>query len=354
MKYGIMVGIGIALAGCSDKNSQMAYVPPPVPVHTASVEVRDLPLYFEAMGVIRPSRTAVVKPQVSGIIKEVHFTEGEWIEEGALLYTLEEAPYGIRVQEAEAQRDQNLAHLDNVRKKLQRYRSLTRQALIAEVEWDELETKVALYEAMLKADGARLAAARLDLERCKILSPIAGFASRSALDAGNMASGDPLVTLTQKDPLFVDFMITEKELQQVATVAPKIKVFAAGNDGCMAEGVVTFLDHAIRPETGLLAASGKLDTTSASLLPGQSVRVRLFFGTLENARLIPVRAVRTNREGPYIFTVNEDQTVEVHAVTLGAEEKGMVVIGEGWEGTGKVVTDGQLRLFPGSKIEEIP
>lgn len=349
-----VIGMGIALAGCSDKESQTAFEPPPVPVHTAPVEVRDIPLHFEAMGVIRPSRTAVVKPQVTGIIQQIHFTEGEWIEEGALLYTLDEAPYLIRVREAEAQRDQTLAHLDNARKKWKRYKSLAKQDLIAEVEWDELETKIALHEAMLKADGARLAAAKLDLERCKIRAPIPGFASRGSLDAGNMASGDPLVTLMQTDPLFVDFQITEKELQQVRIATPAIKVFAAGSEECLGQGVVTFIDHAIKPRTGMLTVSGKLESSFQPLFPGQSVRVHLFFGTREKARLIPLRAVRTNQEGPYIFTVNEDNTVAVHAIKTGPEEKGLVVIEGGWEGSGRVVTEGQLRLFPGSKVEEIP
>lgn len=353
MKYGLILVLCIALVGCSDKTPQQNIEMPPVPVQLSSVEVRDVPLYFEAMGVVKPAKSADVKPQVTGIIKEVHFTEGKWVEEGTLLYTLEEASYAIRVQEAEAQRDQNLAHLNNAQKKLERYKSLSSQDLIAKVEWDELETKVALHEAMLKADEARLATAELDLEHCRILAPIAGLTGKSSLHAGNMAAGDTLVTLTQTDPLFVDFLITEKELQQVTQAAPLIRIFAAGKEECLGQGKVTFMDHAIDPKTGMLAATGKLAKDHKSLWPGQSVRVHLYFGKKEKAALIPMRAVRTNQDGPYIFTVKEDNTVEVRQVKLGTEEKGQIIVEEGLGDAKKVVTEGHLRLLSGSKVEEV-
>lgn len=349
----ILLTAGIILAGCSDKTPQQAFEPPPVPVQTASIEVRDVPLFFEAMGTIKAAKTVEVKPQVSGIIKEVHFAEGEWIEAGALLYVIDEAPYAIRVQEAEAQVDQNVAHLHNAQKKLERFKSLSNQDLIAKVEWDELETKIALHHAMLKADAARLAAAKLDLQHCKICAPIAGYADKSKLQTGDMVAGEPLVTLTQLDPLFVDFSITERELQVMTTNTPVIKVYAAGSEECLGLGKVTFLDHALDSKTGMLSATGKLAKEHKPLWPGQSVRVQLYFGKKENAMLIPMRAVRTNQEGPYIFAVKEDNTVEIRAIKLGPEEKGQVVVEEGLEGANKVVVEGQLRLFPGSKIEDV-
>jgi membrane fusion protein, multidrug efflux system len=343
----------LALSGCSDKPAQQGCELPPVPVQTAHVEMRDVPLFFEAIGIIQPAHTVVVKPQVTGLIKEVHFTDGEEIEEGALLYTLEEAPYMIRVLEAEAQRDQNLVHLSSAQKKLERYKSLTKQDLIAPVEWDELEAKVALHEAIFKADEARLASAELDLEQCTIRAPISGFAGKSLLQPGNRATGEPLVTLTQRDPLFVDFSITERELSQITTSSPSIHVYAAGSEELLALGRVTFMDHAIDSRTGMLAVTAQVEKEQRPLWPGQSVRVHLHFGKKEKALLVPVRAVRTNQNGPYLFTVKADNTVEMHAITLGPEEKGYVVVEEGVEGTHKIVTEGQLRLFPGSKIEEI-
>jgi membrane fusion protein, multidrug efflux system len=349
----LIFGIAILVVGCTDKAPQQAFEPPLIPVQTATIEIRDVPLFFESMGVVKPCRTAEVKPQVNGIIKDVHFTEGEWVQEGDLLYTIEEASYAIRVQEQMAQLSQDLAHLSNAKKKLARFKTLTTQDLIAKVEWDELETKIALYEAIIQADEARLASAKLDLLQCKIVAPIAGFTGRSALGKGNMATGSPLVTLTQNDPLYVDFSITEKELQQVLLKTPLIQVYAAGNEECIAVGEVTFMDHAIDPKSGMLAVRGILAKSYRPLWPGQSVRIHLYFGKKEKAKLIPMRAVKSNQSGPYIFTVNEDNTVEICPVKLGPEEKGQIVVEEGLNGANKVVVEGHLRLFPGAKIEDV-
>ncbi len=353
MKYIFILALGITLVGCSEKKQVQNVQPPAVPVKISSVEVRDVPLFIEAIGVVKPAMTADVKPQVNGMIKEVHFTEGDWVEEGDLLYTLDHASYAIRVLEAEAGRDQNLAYWNNAQKKLDRYKSLHSKDLIAKVEWDELETQVALYAAMLKADEARLAAAKLDLEHCRILAPIAGLAGKSDLDVGNMAQGESLVTITQTDPLFVDFLITQQELQKVVKRSSLIKIYAAGKEDYLAKGKVTFMDHAINPKTGMVAVTAQLNKADKPLWPGQSVRVQLYFGKKEKALLIPMRAVKTNQQGPYIFYVKEDNTVEIRQVKLGLEDKGAIVVEEGLDEASKIVAEGQLRLFPGSKVEEV-
>jgi membrane fusion protein, multidrug efflux system len=348
-----IASLGVVLVGCSDKPPPQGFEMPAVPVNASAIEVRDVPLFFEAIGVVKPASTVEVKPQVLGLIKQVHFTEGEKVEEGALLYTLDEVPYAIRVREAEAQRDQTLVYLTTAQKKLARCKALTKQDLIAGIEWDEMESKIALHEAMLKADEARLAAAQLDLEHCKITAPMAGVVGKSALSAGSMAAAEPLVTLTQLEPLYVDFSITEKELQKVVTAAPAIKIYAAGKEECLAAGTVTFMDHAIDSKSGMLAVSGKLNGDHQVIWPGQSVSVRLYYDKKKDAQLIPMGAVRTSQDGPYIYTIKEDKTVEMRLIKLGAEDNGLVVVEEGLDGVGKVVTQGQHRLFPGSKIEEV-
>ncbi len=353
MKYGPFYILAIALAGCSGKKSQQEFQPPPVPVQTAEIEVRDVPLFFEAIGQVKPAQTVEIIPKVNGFIKEVHFTDGQRVQEGDLLYTIEETSYAIRVQELQAQLAQDTAQLNNVRKKFERFKSLTKTDLISKVEWDEMEAKIALHEAMVQADEARLSAAKLDLQHCQILAPIAGFAGKSALGKGSMATGKNLLTITEKEPLRVDFLMTEKELQQVVSESPLIKVYSAGNDECIAVGKVTFMDHTIDPKTGMLAATATLAKSHKSLWPGQSVRVHLYFGKKEGARLIPMRAVKTNQDGPYVFTINEEGKAELHSIKLGPEEKGQIVVEEGLNDLCKVVTEGHLRLFPGAKVEEV-
>lgn len=349
----IILSLGIVLAGCSDKTPEKSFEMPALPVHAAAIEVRDLPLFFEAIGTVQPASATDIKPQVLGLIKQVHFKEGDHVKQGDLLYTLDEAPYAIRVKELEAQRDQTLIHLTTAKKKFDRCSSLAKQDLIAGVEWDEMESKIALYRAMLKADQARLASAQLDLEHCQIKAPLDGVIGKSCLHAGSMATNEPLVTLMRLEPLYVDFLITEKELQKIATTDLDVKIYAAGKETCLGAGKVTFMDHAINPKSGMLAVTAKLTEDHQLIWPGQSVTVRLYYDQKPQAQLIPMGAIRTSQEGPYIYAIKEDSTVEMRLIKLGPEDNGLVVVEEGLEGVAKIVTQGQHRLFPGSKIEEV-
>lgn len=347
-----LLTLGLLLAGCSKDSPSSSYEMPPVPVKTASVEVRDVPIFFESIGTIQPIQTAEVRPQVSGQITAVHFTEGSWVEEGTPLYSIDTSHYAIKVKEAEALLAQNIAHLKNAEKKLERCKSLTSKDIIAEVEWDEMETQILLYSALVQAGESHLAAAKLDLENCQIYAPIAGRTGKTQLHVGSIAGGTPLVNILKTDLLYAEFSITEQELSKLPSSSPDVEVYAAGGDELMATGKVTFLDPSIDKRSGMIDVRALLQPSHKPVYPGQSVRVHIFTGKKEGAQLIPLRAIKTNQAGPYVFSVNEDNTVETRSVKLGAEQSGFIVVEEGLEGATKVVTEGHLRLFPGSKIEE--
>lgn len=345
--------LGIATVGCSKKSAKEAPTQPPIPVHTASPEVRTVPLFFEAMGTVKPCQSVEIKPQVSGMIAEVHFKDGQWVEKGDLLYSIEEDTYAIKVQEMQALLLQDQAHLKNAQKKLKRYQSLSSQDLIAEVEWDEVKTQITLYKAMVKADKARLAAAELDLEDCRVYAPISGYAGKTARHAGDRADGVSLVTVSLIEPYHIEFAITEKELQHLPDSSLHIEVYTSDSEESIGKGDVTFLDNQLDPETGMLDARAVLNSSTKPLWPGQSVRVHLVFGEKKDAYVIPLKAIKTNQNGPYVYTVKEDNTVEIVPLTLGPEEKGWIVVEQGLDTSAKVVIEGQSRLFPGAKIEDV-
>jgi multidrug efflux system membrane fusion protein len=354
MKKYLILFASLTLLGCSSNApSQQQFTPPAVPVRTAEVVMRNMPLYFEEMGVVASSCSVDVIPQVQGQITQMHFEEGAQVVEGDLLYTIDQGPYDIKVKEAEAQLMQNMANLENVQKRMDRYKSLTKQDLISKVEWDELATQITLAEAMVKADEARLAAAQRDLEHCKVKAPISGKAGKTSLHPGNLvASGIALLKLVQEDSLVIDFSLTEKELRKLPESNPRVEVYAAGEQDCIAKGEVVFLDHTLDTKTGMIAARARITETHKPLLVGQAVRLHLFFGERENAKLIPLKAIKTNQSGPYVFAVKEDNLVEIRSLKLGPEDKGMIVVEDGLEGVSKIVTEGHLRLFPGIKVEE--
>jgi multidrug efflux system membrane fusion protein len=343
----ILLLLLVILAACSKEESKKFEMPPTV-VQTAEVEVRDLPLYFESLGTIQPSLSAEVKSQVSGEITGIHFTEGQLVRKGDLLYTIDEASYEIRAREAQAHLVQDQAHLANEMKKLERYKSLSKPGLIAQVEWDELYTQIALREAMVKGDEAKLASAQLDLEHCNIVAPIDGLVGKTALQAGNRTNEQSLVKISQMDHPVVDFEITLNEREKLP-LKPLIEIYMIGKPELLASGHVTFLDHGIEPKSGMISAQGVLTELKAPLWSNERVIVKVIFGKQIGAHLIPLRAVKTNQSGPYVFLVKEDHTVEMRPLQLGPEEKGFVVVD--LDG-GTVVTEGHGRLFPGSKVEE--
>lgn len=343
----------LALAGCSKQEAPAAFAVPPVPVHAAQAERRDLLLHVEAMGTVHAAQTVEVKTQVPGTVMGVHFVEGDHVNAGDLLFSIDEAPYAIKVQEMEAHLLQNVAHLRNAKKKMERYKSLSKQDLIAQVEWDELETKILLHEALIKADRARVGAAKLELKHCRIVAPISGKVGRVSFHKGSYVSGESLVSIAQIDPLYVDFSITEKELALLSSPDLVVDVFAAGTETLLTTGKVTFFDHQIDPKSGMLALRAELAQTQSPLWPGQAVRVHLIFGKKEHAIMVPIKAIKTNQNGPYLFAIKEDKTVESRCVKLGREENGFIAVEEGLDEGEKVVTEGQLRLYPGSTVEEV-
>ena len=350
----ILLIISFFLVGCSQKKPTNEVTMPPVPVQTAEVATRDVPFYFEEMGRITACQSALIRPEVDGCITGVHFREGDFVTKGDLLYTIDDQIYRIKVQEAEALLSQNLAHLKNATKKLERYKNLSKQNLISEIEWDELETKILLYQAEVQGNEAKLAGVKLDLQQCSIRAPISGRTGKSALGEGNIVSKkELLLTISGEKPFYVDFSITQKEIEQISSIAPSFEVYAAGGEECLGKGTLTFLDHTIDPKSGMLFARGLLDAMYKPLWAGQMVRVHLFFGKKDQAKLIPLKAIKTNQSGPYVFSIKEDNTVEMCPVILGPEEKGMIVIEEGLDHAKRVVTEGHLRLFPGSKIEAL-
>lgn len=344
--------LSLAFAACSGNPSTKKTAAPATPVYTANVAIADVPLFFEAIGTVKAKQVVEIKPQVTGVIKSVHFTEGDFVKEGDLLYTIDDASYVIKAKEAEALLLQDKAHLQSAEKKLKRYESLYQENLISKQEWEELETKLALTKAMVKADLARLAGINLDISRCKITAPISGKIGKTTLHAGNKVTEAPLVTLIQSDPLYVEFFVTEAECKQI-TSSSSLKIYELGKEKCIAEGKLVFLDHSLDPKTGMLFAKGVLSPSKDNLLVGQSVRVQLIFGVKEKAKLIPMQAVKTNEDGAYVFSVKEDSTVEIKPIVLGPEENGMIVVEEGLNPDEKVVTQGHLRLYPGSQVEEV-
>lgn len=269
------------------------------------------------------------------------------------LFFIDSRIYASKVQEAEAQLAIDRANLKAAQKKYTRFHSLAEKDLIAQTEWDDLEAQTEKTQAGVSMDEARLANARLDLEKCTVRSPIDGRVGKIDVHVGHLieGSGSTLTTVAQMDPLVVEFAVTEKEFPQFPKEQIPFEMSTLCSEGTCRSGKVTFVDNAFDSKTGLIVIRGKVENPDYSIRPGQSVRVKLPLSVIPGAVIIPQKAIRYNQTGPYIYVVKDDNTVEVRQITLGLEQGLDQQVLEGLKPEERIILEGHLRLSPGAKVE---
>ena len=349
------------LASCQSNDEAPAQEMPAVPVIAAVPVVKDVPVYIEAVGTLKPSVRLEIFPQVSGAIERVLVEEGAIVEKGTPLVIIEQAPYQIKMQEAEAQLAMNKASLESARRKLERFSTLAGKDLIAQTEWDDLETAFATAQAAIQLDEARVRGSRLDLERCTLRSPIAGRVGKLDLHPGLLImhaqgtpQGAPIAEVVQMDPLIVEFSVTEKEYAKTAGWDQPIQLKLLCSDAICKEGRVTFLDNHFDSRTGMMLIRAKISNAEQTLRPGQSVRVQVPVSVAVQAKLIPQKAIRYNQQGAYVYVVQEDSTVALRPIVTGEEQGSDQIVLEGIEPGERIIVDGHLRLAPGTKVDLKP
>lgn len=355
--FGLFLFLGTLTACSFQEEATQKVSSPAIPVIISEAKQQDVPLYFESLGTLQPSVLVEVRPQVSGMLQEVHFTEGQQVHKGDPLFTIDSSEYEIRLKEAESQLAQNQAALDSAKGKANRFRSLSKKDLIPQQEWDEINAQVAKMEAQVLGDEAKVASAKLNLQRCVIAAPIDGRTGKVIIHPGNLLSGSQttLVTLSNVNELVFDFTLTEREFQQLTPEHQQgsypIEICSFHSFKNVCKGTLTFFDSSFDVETGLLHLQGKVANEHQHYLPGQHVRVRVPILVKHDLIVIPQKAVKINQTGPYVFAVKPDNTVEIRQVKLGDEIEASVVVMEGLIAGDKVVTEGHLRLAPGLAVE---
>lgn len=344
----------LLLASCSTQQEAPKVETPAVPVLTTLPTVKNVPVYVEAIGTLHPSVFMEIRPQVSGKIAEVLVSEGDWVDTDKPLFRIDPVPYQIKVKEAEAQLAMDKSTLQAALKKLDRFKNLAHKDLIAQTEWDELETQTEKAKAALELDEANVQTAQLDLDRCTLTSPIKGRVGKLDVHPGILVGAGqalPLVTISKLDPLIVEFNVTEKEFPKLLQEMLEFELQSLSCVNTCRSGKITFLDNHFDSKTGQILVRGTVDNHEHSLRPGQSIKVRVPVSVRSNVMLIPQKAVRYNQQGPYVYIVQPDQTVGFRQILLGTEVGGDVIVTEGIDAAENVITDGHLRLSPGLKVE---
>jgi membrane fusion protein, multidrug efflux system len=346
--------VSLLFVGCETQQESVVHEAPVVPVITAAPSLKDITVFLDSIGTLHPSVLMEVRPQIDGTIIDVLAREGQWVIRGMPLFTIDPKPYLIKIQEVEAQLAIDRANLQAAQKKLARFQPLVQKNLVAQTEWEDLEAEAEKFQAALALDEARMNSAKLDLEHCTLLAPISGRVGKLDAHPGHLiAKGQttPLATISQMNPLIVEFTLTEKEFPKVSKDIRHIEIKSVCKEDSCVKGEMTFLDNHFDPKTGLMLVRGKVQNEDYSLRPGHTVQVRIPIGVTTNASLIPQKAIRYNQQGPYVYIVQPDMTVVIRQLILGEEQGTDQIVLEGLDQSDRLIIDGHLRLSPGLKVE---
>lgn len=329
----------------------------PVPVQVSQASVADVPIYLEAIGTVYARVTVHLKPQVQGEIASTHVRQGQNVQQGQLLYTLDDRMYQARVHQAQATVEKGRAQLTFAKQKLERYSQLKEKDFVSPLTLEELRSNVASAEAQLAEGEALLIVAQIDLEHCQVSSPIEGKLSQFAMDVGNLVKAyddQALTEILQLRPIEVRFSFPQKDFLQIQKYYQQgelnFLVQDPMNTDRHIEGHVSFLDNKIDLATGTILLKGVLPNEDEHLWPGAFVRVKVLLYVNKGAIVVPEAAVRIGQKGYYAFVVNKEQHAELRKVTVGPVVDGKRVVISGVDSGEYVVTLGQLNLKPDSPV----
>jgi multidrug efflux system membrane fusion protein len=340
--------------------AQAAAGPPPVPVTVAVAGKRDVPILLRNIGVVQAYQTAAIRTRVDGTLEQVLFTEGEEVKRGQLLAKIDPRPYQALLELAIARKAANEAALANARLDLQRSTDLAKGNFASRQVVDTRASQVAQLEAQLKADDATINAARVNVEYTNILAPFDGRMGLRQVDVGNVlrfadnAATAVIATISQIRPIVVMFTLGQDHLPAIkaAMARGKLPVMAFSPDDRteLGRGELLTVDSAIDQATGTIRLKAVFANDDTRLWPGQFVNVRLQLEVQTDVIAVPSAAVQRGPSGLFVYTVKDDQTVGIQAVTLGQDDGALAVVREGLEAGVRVVVAGQSRLRAGARV----
>ncbi|WP_294391154.1 efflux RND transporter periplasmic adaptor subunit [uncultured Sphingomonas sp.] len=331
---------------------------PPTTVGTAKVTAADVPQSLQAIGTVQPIVAATVRPQLSGNIFTINFTEGQVVSKGQLLAQIDPRPYQLALSQAEANLTRDQAQLTLARADLQRYRTLLQQDSIARQQVDTQAATVKQVEGTVGADRAAVGAARLNLQYTSITAPVSGRVGLRQADVGNYVTpGDAngIAVITQTTPIDVSFAVPQGNLPGILSKRraggdlPVTLTDQAGSQ-VIARGRFLTFDNQIDAATGTVRAKARFPNPDGHLFPNQFVNVALLVDTLRGTPTVPVAAVRHGTQGDFVFLLRPDRTVKQQVVTTGPSAGTRAAILAGVRAGQTVITEGADSLEDGASV----
>jgi len=384
----------LTIAGCGERGGDAAAKapaqPPAVPVTVSDVKPRDVPVQVKAIGNVQAYATVSVLSLVGGELFKIHFTEGQDVKAGDLLFTIDPRPFKAALQQVEAQLAQHQAQVAQAQANLARdtaqyknalveegrYKKLADGGFVAREQYEQMLTNeqslaatieadkaaVTTARSVVQADDAMVENARLQLSYTEIRAPIDGRTGNVLIHQGNVVKandvGNPLVVITRIHPIYVTFAVPEQFLDRIKRYRAAGELSVEATTQAPSErttrGELSFINNTVDATTGTIQLKATFANTDNTLWPGQFVSVVLTLTTERAALVIPSRAIQPGQQGSFVFVVKPDMTVESRPVVVAFTDAQDSVIAKGIKAGERVVTDGQLRLIPGVRVEIKP
>ncbi len=365
LRLGLAVALGVLCAsfsGCTSAASKQqkaqAAAPRAVSVAVAQVIQQDVPVYLVGLGSVTAFNTANIKSRIDGQIMRVNFKEGQSVKQGELLIVIDSRPYEAQLAQMQAQLFRDQALLSDAKLNLQRYTTLIPSGSIAQQQVDTQKSLVDQLEGTVRTDQAQIETAKLQIVYCHITAPFAGRVGLRQVDTGNIVHAsdtNPMLVLTQLQPIAVIFTLPEDQLPTVAqhmkTSTLQVEAYSRDDQTKLATGKLQTIDNEIDQTTGTAKLKAVFDNTDNQLWPNQFVNANLLLETRKNITVLPTAAILRGPQGTFVYAVKPDKTVEARTVAISLTQGNITAITSGLNPGDMVVTDGQDKLQTGSKIE---
>jgi multidrug efflux system membrane fusion protein len=344
----------VLIAGCEKKSAPQA---PPVPVTAEKVILETVPIELSSFGVVEANMSVTIKSQVAGIITTIHFTQGQEVKQGDLLASIDSGPYDAALKAAQGTLEKDEVQLRNALKEASRQSDLFKKGFVSQNDYDNSVTAAEALKATVDSDKAAVESAKLQVGFCSIRSSIDGVIGSIYVDQGNVIKerDAAIAVINQIRPIKINFTLPQQYLPEIRRYMAKsdldviVNIPSAEKEKPV-KATLLFIDNAVDTQTGTIKLWALSQNVDRTLWPGQFVNVTLVLTREPNVPVVPSQAVQTGQQGQFVYIVRPDDTVELQTVTVERTFNGRSVVRA--LATGQtVVTDGQLRLTPGAKIE---
>jgi multidrug efflux system membrane fusion protein len=350
-------GAAASAAGASGRGGRGGAGGAAVPVAVGTVVQKAMPIEISVIGAAEAFSSVAIRAQTTGQLNSVSFTEGDDVMAGQVLFTLDRRPMEAALQQAQANLDRDVAQAANAAQQAKRYDELAARGIATREQVDTSRTAVAALNATVEADKAAVENAKVQLQYATITAPISGRTGALMVHEGNLVRANdtaPLVVINQVAPISVTFAIPEARLPELkkymAGGALRVTANPPNDDAPPAVGRISFVDNSVDQTTGTIKVKGTFPNADRRLWPGQYVNVVVTLTMDPEAIVVPSVAVQAGQQGSYVFVVNAEQKVDLRSVTVKRTGATETVIESGLKPGETVVTDGHLRLVPGSRI----